>query len=218
VLKQQATTMAALSMEFRCPEEDTWEISVRTATVVTVYSNDSGSILLSFFAIITVLGLLLLAQIKRAAVGRREFQMFLLGYALVSLCEIFSVGHFPLDSVVQRAFSAIHIGAVTATAWLLFLQGVIGFQFVEDGTPLSLGACGASAGALFIGTGYIALDTGFSFTTFWDSTLVAPNQAYALYTLYLLLPLVCIVLFFLLESFLVLRLLGEIRPLCKYHA
>jgi hypothetical protein len=142
-------------------------------------------------------------------------QMFLLGYILISICEIFSVGHFPLSSKVVRAFSSIHIGAVTATAWLLLLNAVIGFQVLEDGTPISMGLCAVSAGMIFIGTGYIALDTGFSFTGFWDSTLDSPNQAYALYTLFLLVPLVFIALFFVLEVFLVVRILAEVRPLRK---
>jgi hypothetical protein len=87
---------------------------------------------------------------------------------------------------------------------------------MEDGTPISLGLCVLSAGAIFIGTGYIALDTGFSFSGYWDSTLAPPNQAYALYTLYLFIPLVFIFLFFCLETFLVLRVLRESHPLSKY--
>jgi hypothetical protein len=110
------------------------------------------------------------------------------------------------------------VAAVTATTWVLLLNALIGYQLlegVEDGSPLSIGLVTISAGAIFIGTGYIALDTGFSFTHFWDSTLYDPNRAYALYTLYLLVPLVFLVVFFLLETFLVLRVLGETRPLSK---
>lgn len=93
------------------------------------------------------------------------------------------------------------------------MNGAVGYQLVEDGTPLSLGLILISAALLFIGTGYIALDTGFSWTGYWDDTLVAPNRAYALYTLYQLVPLLFIVIFFLLEAYLVLRVLGERRPM-----
>jgi hypothetical protein len=75
-----------------------------------------------------------------------------------------------------------------------------------------------SAAVLFIGTGYIALDTGFSWTGYWDSTLTGANRGYALYTLYLLAPLVFICIFFLLETFLVLRILGERKPMSTYYA
>jgi hypothetical protein len=107
----------------------------------------------------------------------------------------------------------VHIAAVVATIWILMLNGIVGYQLLDDGTPLSLGLILFSASILFIGTGYIALDTGFSWTGYWDSTLVAPNRSYSLYTLYQLAPLVFLVIFFLLEAFLVLRILGELKPM-----
>ncbi|KAK3067819.1 hypothetical protein LTR53_015081 [Teratosphaeriaceae sp. CCFEE 6253] len=93
------------------------------------------------------------------------------------------------------------------------MNGAVGYQLVDDGTPLSIGLIFGSAAILFVGTGYIALDTGFSWTKYWDSTLMAPNRAYALYTLYQLVPLVFLVVFFILETVLVLRVLGEVRPM-----
>jgi len=93
------------------------------------------------------------------------------------------------------------------------LNGVVGYQVVEDGTLVSIGLISFSSLLIFVGTGYIALDTGFSWTGFWDSTLDAPNRAYALYTLYQLAPLIMIFVFFVLEAYLVLRILGERRPM-----
>lgn len=95
------------------------------------------------------------------------------------------------------------------------LNGIVGYQLLDDGTPLSLGLMLVSAALLFIGTGYIALDTGFGWTGYWDSSLSGNNRAYALYTLYQLAPIVFLVIFFLLEAFLVLRILGERKPLSK---
>ena len=95
------------------------------------------------------------------------------------------------------------------------MNAVIGYQFLEDGTAISVGLVTVSSAMLFIGTGYIALDTGFSISHFWDSSLNAPNTSYSLYTLFLLAPLIFLVLFFALEAFLVLRVLGETRPLRK---
>ena len=94
----------------------------------------------------------------------------------------------------------------------------MGYQLVDDGTLLSIGLIFGSAAALFIGTGYIALDTGFSWTGFFDSTLAEPNKSYSLYTLYQLVPLVFLVVYFLLETVLVLRVLGEVRPMCKCNS
>ncbi|KAF7845765.1 hypothetical protein BT93_L0724 [Corymbia citriodora subsp. variegata] len=140
-------------------------------------------------------------------------QIFLLGYIVIQICEIFTVGGFPLPGAVRRGFSAVHIAAVVATLWILMMNGAVGYQLIDDGTPLSLFLVFGSAVILFIGTGYIALDTGFSWTGYWDSTIIAPNRAYALYTLYLLVPLIFLTVFFLLETVLVLKVLGEVRPM-----
>lgn len=140
-------------------------------------------------------------------------QLFLLGYMIISICEIFTIGGFPLNDTARLAFTAIHIAAITATSWILMLNGAVGYQLLDDGTAVSVGLLLISSLIIFVGTGYIALDTGFSWTGYWDSTLARPNQAYALYTLYQLVPLVFIVIFFLLEAFLVLRILGERKPM-----
>lgn len=172
-----------------------------------------GSILICALAILANAFLLWRTQRKKAAVGRREMQIFLVGYMLVSVCEIFTIGGFPLNKSARLAFTAIHIAAITATSWILMLNGAVGYQLLDDGTAVSVGLLLISSLIIFIGTGYIALDTGFSWTGYWDSTLNQTNQAYALYTLYQLIPLLFIVIFFLLEAFLVLRVLGERKPM-----
>lgn len=79
---------------------------------------------------------------------------------------------------------------------------------------MSIGLVLVSAAALFIGTGYIALDTGFSWTNYFSTQeVLQDNRTYSLYTLYQLVPLVFLVLFFCLETFLVLRVLGEKKPM-----
>lgn len=95
---------------------------------------------------------------------------------------------------------------------------MVGFQFIDDGTVRSIGAILLTAIALFVGTGYIALDTVYSWTgRFADSSTNADdNPNIGLYVLYLLLPLVLLFLFFVLETILVLRVLGERRPMSKF--
>ncbi|PHH78689.1 hypothetical protein CDD82_2912 [Ophiocordyceps australis] len=172
-----------------------------------------GSILLCGVAIATSAWLLFKSEKKRAAVGRREMQLFLIGYIIMSICEIFTVGVFPLNKTVRIAFSGIHIGMIIATTWVLMLNAIVGYQLLDDGTPLSVGLMVASAAALFIGTGYIALDTGYQWTGFWSSSYELPNRNVALYVLYQLIPLIFLVAFYVLEAILVLRVLGEIRPM-----
>lgn len=102
-----------------------------------------------------------------------------------------------------------------ATFWILLLNAIVGFQLLDDGTPISIGLLVLSAAALFIGTGYIALDTGFSWTQKFVPSLDDPNYNIGLYVLYQLAPLVFLAGFFLLETVLVLRVLGEKKPMRK---
>lgn len=140
-------------------------------------------------------------------------QLFLIGFMIISLCEIFSMGYFPLKANVRKGFSAAHIAAITATTWVLLLNAFVGFQLIDDGTPVSIGLVIGSALALFIGTGYIALDTAFSWTNEFDNSYGPNNENIALYVLYLLVPLVFLFLFFCLETVLVIRVLGERKPM-----
>lgn len=93
------------------------------------------------------------------------------------------------------------------------MNAVIGYQLIDDGTPLSISLVVVSAVVLFIGTGYIALDTGLQWTKYWNSSYELPNRNVALYVLYQLIPLIFLVAFFVLETILVLRILGELRPM-----
>ncbi|PYI04223.1 export control protein CHS7-like protein [Aspergillus sclerotiicarbonarius CBS 121057] len=177
------------------------------------YLSNLGSIILAFISIIVSLFLLLRSDRKRAAVGRREMQIFLLGFIVIEICEIFSVGGFPLDPAVRKGFSAVHVAAITATCWILFLNALVGYQLLDDGTPASTGLIIASALVLFIGTGYIALDTAFDWTGEFATTEAHNYRNIALYVLYQLFPLVCLVAFYVLEAVLVIRILGELRPM-----
>jgi hypothetical protein len=177
------------------------------------YLANLGTILVDGLAILTTLFLLWRSERKAAAVGRREMQLFLLGFMLISICEIFSVGGFPLNDAARRGFSAAHIALITTTFWMLLLNGLVGYQLLDDGTFLSVGLLTLSAAALFIGTGYIALDTGFSWTNYWDDSYEPRHRHMALYVLYQLCPLVFLFIYFILEAILVLRVLGERRPM-----
>jgi len=173
-----------------------------------------GSIVIAGLAILVTFALLFRANRKAAAVGRREIQLFLLGYLVIEICEIFTIGGIPgLSNDVRKGFTAVHIATIAATSWILLMNAFVGYQILDDGTPLSMGLIFGSALAIFVGTGYISLDTAFSWTGYWDSSQQPPHRHIALYVLYQLLPLVCMFLFFILETVLVLRVLGETKPM-----
>jgi hypothetical protein len=70
-----------------------------------------------------------------------------------------------------------------------------------------------SALIIFIGVGFIAADTAFAWTSTFQSSNPATLKNIALYILYLLFPLVCLVAYYSLEVFIVIKILGERRPL-----
>lgn len=98
------------------------------------------------------------------------------------------------------------------------LNALVGYQLLDDGTPISLGLLVGSAAVIFIGTGYIALDTGYSWTGHFDSSLSGNNKNIGLYVLYQLAPLIFLFVFFVLETVLVIRVLGERKPMIYLFA
>lgn len=172
-----------------------------------------GVVVLAGIAIIASIVLLLMAEKKAAAVGRREMQILLLGYILVSFAEIFTVGEFLTSQSTLKWFTGIHIGAITATFWVLLLNAIVGYQLLDDGTALSILLVGGSMVAVFLGTGYIAMDTAREWTDTFVTLESEGYRNYALYILYLLFPIISVAAYFTLESVLVLRVLGEKRPM-----
>jgi len=76
---------------------------------------------------------------KYTAVGRKEIITFFYLYmALTVISLILDSGVVPLASVIYPYFVAVQCGLATATCWCLLVNGFVGFQFAEDGTPLSL--------------------------------------------------------------------------------
>ncbi|GKT78978.1 chitin synthase export chaperone [Colletotrichum tofieldiae] len=138
-----------------------------------------------------------------------------LGSILLAALAIVASIYLLLRSERKKAaaFTGIHIGMIIASTWILMLNAIVGYQIVDDGTPLSMGLIIVSAAILLGGTLYITLDTGFQWTNYWNSSYQPPNRHIALYVLYQLAPLIFLVAFFVLEAILVVRVLGEMRPM-----
>ncbi len=76
---------------------------------------------------------------KYTAVGRKEIVLFFYMYAVSVILEFFLISGIILTSLVAyKWFVTIYIGWNMATLWCLLLNGFVGFQWAEDGTPTSL--------------------------------------------------------------------------------
>lgn len=78
-------------------------------------------------------------QTKYTAVGRKEILIFFYLYGISELLAIFlDSAIIPTANVVYPWFTAIYAGLMGAIYWCLLVNGFVGFQFAEDGTPMSL--------------------------------------------------------------------------------
>ncbi|KAG2197374.1 hypothetical protein INT46_006808 [Mucor plumbeus] len=116
---------------------------------------------------------------KYTAVGRKEIVMFFYLYMITTFLEMLLVtGIIPTSSEVYPWFTAVHIGFMCATFWCLLLNGFVGFQFAEDGTPLSLWSIRISSFIIFLLTGFIAIAT---FKNIGPFNYATPGALWAFY-------------------------------------
>ncbi|KAF1801592.1 chitin synthase III catalytic subunit-domain-containing protein [Mucor lusitanicus] len=116
---------------------------------------------------------------KYTAVGRKEIVMFFYLYMITTFLEMLLVtGIIPTSSPVYPWFTAVHIGFMCATFWCLLLNGFVGFQFAEDGTPLSLWSIRISSFVIFLLTGFIAIAT---FKNIGPFNYASPGALWAFY-------------------------------------
>lgn len=163
------------------------------------------------------------ANRKKAAIGRREIQLILGVYLLISVCDVFTTGRVLMSgidyglSTPEKAllgFTSIQLGLIVAFFWMLLLFGIVGFQIMDDGTPVSLFMIVGSAALLFTATLYISLDTGLNLSGHFEDDLYS-SQSIPLYVFCLVLPLVCVAGYTITQIILVGKVLGERKPLCK---
>ncbi|PPQ89900.1 hypothetical protein CVT25_004859 [Psilocybe cyanescens] len=131
-------------------------------------------------AIIMTAIMILHIRSKYTAVGGKEIVRF-----FIKLLAMFlDLG--PTSSQAYVWFAAVYKGLVAATFCCLLINSFIGFQFAEDGTPLSLWFLRISCLVVFGVSFFIAIATfkqkfGFNYT-----------NPIALFIIYLLWPIICV--------------------------
>lgn len=95
-------------------------------------------------------------------IGRKEITLFFQMYTMTVITEMLLVTSiipkasilYPVSHALATSmhinphhissffghqyFTAVHLGLITSTLWCLLINGFLGIQFAEDGTPLSL--------------------------------------------------------------------------------
>jgi len=145
---------------------------------------------------------------KYTAVGRKEIVMFFWMYMLIELLAMFlDSGIIPTANVSYPWFAAVYTGLIAATYCCLLVNGFVGFQFAEDGTPLSLWLLRLSCLAVFGVSFFVAIATFKSLASF------SPTKPIALFVVYLIWPILCVAIYTLSQLVLVFRTLDDRWPL-----
>ncbi|KAF8060781.1 chitin synthase III catalytic subunit [Lyophyllum atratum] len=145
---------------------------------------------------------------KYTAVGRKEIVTFFWLYAVIELLAMFlDSGIIPTANVTYPWFTAVYAGLVAAAYTCLLINGFVGFQFAEDGTPLSLWFLRISCLVVFGLQFFLAIATfkqiaGFNYT-----------KPIALWIVYILWPLICTVVYIISQLVLVFRTLEDRWPI-----
>jgi len=97
---------------------------------------------------------------KYTAVGRKEIVMFFYAYMVVVIFELMIYsGAIPASSAIYSYVVALYNAMVIASYIILLLNGFVGFQWTEDGTPTSLWIIRGCAITGFIVTFFISIAT-----------------------------------------------------------
>ncbi|CAJ0847538.1 3040_t:CDS:10 [Entrophospora sp. SA101] len=116
-------------------------------------------------------------------------------------------GIIPTSSEVYPYFTAVHIGLITTTFWCLLFNGFIGFQFIEDGTPLSLWTLRLSS--LFV----FGAVTFLSVATFLSKAGLNPLRPFILWIILYVFNGAALVIYIVLQIVLVFKTLEDRWPL-----
>ncbi|KAI0085685.1 chitin synthase III catalytic subunit [Irpex rosettiformis] len=145
---------------------------------------------------------------KYTAVGRKEILLFFYIYAIIELLAIFLDSNvIPSANVSYPWFAAVYTGLVVAAYTCLLINGFVGFQFAEDGTPLSLWLLRISCLVVFGVSFFVAIATfkqvaGFKYA-----------KPIGLWIIYILWPLICTVVYVVSQLVLVFRTLEDRWPI-----
>ncbi|KAK1926070.1 chitin synthase III catalytic subunit-domain-containing protein [Papiliotrema laurentii] len=141
---------------------------------------------------------------KYTAVGRKEIVLFFYMYMFVELLAIFlDSAIIPTANKVYPWFAAVYAGALGALYWCILINGFVGFQFHEDGTPMSLWFLRLSSLVIWGVCFFVAIATFKGFASF---SYVKPT---GLFITYLIFPAACALIYSISQLVLVVRTLDD---------
>ena len=143
-----------------------------------------GNAFINIGALAVIVIIIINIRTKYTAIGRREILDFFFMYLVVTaLSLVIDSGVVPPGSSPYPYFVAVHCGFSSAACWCLMINGLLGFQLWEDGTPRAVMLTRASSIAIW------ALTFVFALLTFqdWGGAAFSHTQTTAVFVvLYIL--------------------------------
>jgi len=166
----------------------------------------AATIVMGFVALIMAFIMIIHIKSKYTAVGRREVVMFFYTYSLYIVVEmVASSGVIPMYHMYYSWVVATYIGIVGATCTVLLISGLVSFQWIEDGTAKSLWLVRVS--------GLISFGINFAASVLTFNGSLPKDKPLILFTLFFVVNGAEILIYFLMQVFLVITVLDEKWPL-----
>lgn len=176
----------------------------RNLEINNVLIFQGATLFMGFIALIMTIIMIFHIKSKYTAVGRKEVVIFFYLYCIYIILEmIVSSGIVPMSASYYYWFVASYVGVVGATCTTLLVSGLVSFQWIEDGTPKSLWMVRIGALVSF------GLNFSVAVLTFTDKI----NTPLVLFVLYFIVNAVQILIYFLMQIYLVVTVLDEKWPL-----
>lgn len=145
---------------------------------------------------------------KFTAVGRKEIISFFyifMALSFISLC--LDAGVIPPGSSTFPYFAAVQNGLTSALCMCLLINGFVGFQLYEDGTPLSVWLLRGVSFVFFIISGLVSL------ATFKGWAGLGPTKTTGLFVVLYLLNGIALLVYIVMQVILVVNTLQDRWPL-----
>ncbi|KAI0127276.1 chitin synthase III catalytic subunit [Xylariales sp. AK1849] len=167
-----------------------------------------ASSFMHIIALIMTVVMILHIRGKFTAVGRKEILAFFYFYMLLSFFSLcVDAGVVPPGSSPYPYFVAVQSGLISSLVTCLLINGFVGFQLYEDGTPLSVWLLRLCSIAAFVISFLVSL------ATFKSWAGLGPTNTVGLFTVLYLLNGVQLLVYVVLQVLLVVRTLQDRWPL-----
>lgn len=169
---------------------------------------EAGASAMHIVALIMTVIMILHVRGKFTAVGRKEILVFFYVYMLLSFISlIVDAGVVPPGSGPYPYFVSAQNGLTSALVTCLLINGFVGFQLYEDGTPLSVWLMRVASFLAFV------LSFLVSLATFMGWVGLGPTNTVGLFVVLYLLNAVQLFVYVVMQILLVVRTLQDRWPL-----